>query len=83
VITAVVLGGTSLAGGQGNLFGTFLGVMILSALLNGMKLQSTSTELQNITQGLVLLLAVGIDQLRQGKLRFGLGRLRKKPSAGD
>ena len=74
VITAVVLGGTSLAGGKGNLFGTFLGVIILSALLNGMKLQSTSTELQNIAQGLVLLLAVGIDQVRQGQLRFGFGK---------
>jgi ribose transport system permease protein len=71
VITAIVLGGTSLAGGQGNLLGTFLGVLILSALLNGMKLQSTSTELQNIAQGLVLLLAVGIDQIRQGKISFG------------
>lgn len=70
VITAVVLGGTSLAGGQGNLVGTFLGVLILSSLLNGMKLQSTSTELQNIVQGLVLLLAVGIDQVRNGSLRL-------------
>ena len=71
VITAIVLGGTSLVGGQGNLLGTFLGVLILSALLNGMKLQSTSTELQNIAQGLVLLLAVGTDQIRQGKISFG------------
>lgn len=70
VITAVVLGGTSLAGGQGNLLGTFLGVLILSSLLNGMKLQSTSTELQNIVQGLVLLLAVAIDQVRNGNLQF-------------
>jgi ribose/xylose/arabinose/galactoside ABC-type transport system permease subunit len=75
VITAVVLGGTSLAGGQGNLVGTLLGVLILSSLLNGLKLQSVSTELQNIAQGLVLLLAVGIDQVRQGRIRFGLARL--------
>ena len=78
VITAIVLGGTSLAGGQGNLLGTFLGVLILSALLNGMKLQSTSTELQNIAQGLVLLLAVGIDQIRQGKISFGKRFARRK-----
>lgn len=78
VITAIVLGGTSLAGGQGNLLGTFLGVLILSALLNGMKLQSTSTELQNIAQGLVLLLAVGIDQIRQGKISFGKLFARRK-----
>ncbi|MBE0690368.1 MAG: ABC transporter permease [Anaerolineae bacterium] len=74
VITAVVLGGTSLAGGQGNLFGTLLGVLILSSLLNGLKLQSVSTELQNIAQGFVLLLAVGIDQVRQGKIDLGLWR---------
>jgi len=80
VITAVVLGGTSLAGGQGNLGGTLLGVMILSSLLNGMKLQSTSTELQNIAQGLVLLLAVGIDQVRQGKLRVRFTKVRGKDS---
>lgn len=71
VITAVILGGTSLAGGKGNLVGTFLGVLILSSVLNGMKLQSTSTELQNIVQGLVLLLAVGIDQVRNGNVRLG------------
>lgn len=75
VITAVVLGGTSLAGGQGNLFGTFLGVMILSALLNGLNLQSVSTEWQNITQGFVLLIAVGIDQIRLGKITIGLNTL--------
>lgn len=69
-ITAVILGGTSLAGGQGRLIGTLLGVLILSGLLNGLKLQSVSTELQNIAQGIVLLLAVGIDQVRQGKIRL-------------
>jgi ribose transport system permease protein len=84
VITAVVLGGTSLAGGQGNLFGTLLGVLILSSLLNGLKLQSVSTEMQNIAQGLVLLLAVGIDQVRQGKIRLGLIRLfRRSRRQGD
>lgn len=65
VITAAVLGGISLAGGKGTLIGTTLGVLILSALLNGMKLLSTSTDAQNIALGLVLLLAVGLDQLRQ------------------
>ncbi|NWG17489.1 MAG: ABC transporter permease [Chloroflexi bacterium] len=77
VITAVVLGGTSLSGGQGNLFGTLLGVLIIGALLNGLKLQSVSTEMQNIAQGLVLMLAVAIDQVRQGRVMFGLGTLRR------
>jgi ribose/xylose/arabinose/galactoside ABC-type transport system permease subunit len=75
VITAVVLGGTSLAGGQGNLVGTLLGVLVLSSLLNGLKLQSVSTEMQNIAQGFVLLLAVGIDQIRQGKIQIPIRRV--------
>ncbi|MEO0562391.1 MAG: ABC transporter permease, partial [Chloroflexota bacterium] len=77
VITAVVLGGTSLAGGKGSLLGTLLGVMILSTLLNGLNLQSVSTEYQNIAQGLVLLIAVLIDQIRLGNVKVGIGQLRK------
>jgi ribose/xylose/arabinose/galactoside ABC-type transport system permease subunit len=70
VITAAVLGGISLAGGKGSLIGTTLGVLILSSLLNGMKLLSTSTDAQNIVLGLVLLLAVGLDQVRQRNINL-------------
>ncbi len=78
VITAVILGGTSLAGGKGNLVGTFLGVMILSALLNGLRLQSTSTDLQNIIQGLVLLAAVGFEQIRTGNVNLDIRKIFSK-----
>jgi len=78
VITAVVLGGTSLAGGKGSLLGTLLGVMILSTLLNGLNLQSVSTEYQNIAQGLVLLIAVLIDQIRLGNVKIGIEQIRKR-----
>lgn len=71
VIAAVVLGGTSLAGGKGTILGTFIGVLILATLNNGMRLLSLSTDYQQIIQGAVLLLAVGLDQLRIG----GIGRL--------
>jgi ribose transport system permease protein len=77
VITAVVLGGTSLAGGKGSLVGTLLGVLILSTLLNGLNLQSVSTEYQNIAQGLVLLIAVLLDQVRLGNVDVGIGRVRR------
>lgn len=70
VITAVVLGGVSLAGGKGSLIGTVLGVLILSTLLNGLKLMGTSTDFQNIAQGVVLLLAVGFDQLRARNIQW-------------
>jgi ribose/xylose/arabinose/galactoside ABC-type transport system permease subunit len=71
VITAVVLGGVSLSGGKGTLIGTALGVLILSTLLNGMRLQSISTDYQNIAQGVVLALAVGLDQLRLRNIQWG------------
>jgi ribose transport system permease protein len=76
VIAAVVLGGTSLAGGKGTILGTFFGVLILATLNNGMRLLSLSTDYQQIIQGAVLLLAVGLDQLRIG----GTGRLMRADS---
>jgi ribose transport system permease protein len=68
VIAAVVLGGTSLAGGKGTILGTLIGVLILATLNNGMSLLSLSTDYQQIIQGAVLLLAVGLDQLRYGSV---------------
>jgi ribose transport system permease protein len=76
VIAAVVLGGTSLAGGKGTLLGTFLGVLILGTLNNGMTLLSLSSDYQQIVQGFVLLLAVAIDQIRLGAVDIAV--LRKK-----
>ena len=63
VIAAVILGGTSLAGGKGTIVGTLIGVLILGTLTNGMILLGVSSYYQQIAQGLVLLLAVGLDQL--------------------
>ena len=70
MIAAVILGGTSLAGGKGTILGTLIGVLILGTLNNGMVLLSVSAYYQQIAQGLVLLLAVGLDQFRLG----GIGR---------
>lgn len=64
VIAAVILGGTSLAGGRGSVWGTLLAVLILGTLNNGLVLLNVSSFWQSVTQGLVLLLAVGLDQLR-------------------
>ncbi len=68
VIAAVILGGTSLSGGKGAIAGTLLGVLILGTLNNGLTLLNVSSYYQEIARGLVLLLAVALDQLR---LRFG------------
>ena len=68
VVAAIILGGTSLTGGKGNLFGTLLGVLILGTLDNAMTLLSVSAYYQQIALGILLLLAVGLDQLRVGNL---------------
>lgn len=68
VIAAVVLGGTSLAGGKGTLLGTLLGVLILGTLNNGMTLLSLPSDSQQIVQGAVLLLAIAVDQFRLGNI---------------
>jgi ribose/xylose/arabinose/galactoside ABC-type transport system permease subunit len=67
VITAILLGGTSLAGGQGSVVRTALGVLIIGVLNNGMVLLSVPTFYQIIANGMLLLMAVIIDQLQKGR----------------
>ena len=64
VISAVILGGTSLTGGKGMLFGTLVGVFILRTLDSGLVLTGVSSYWQEFARGAVLLLAVGFDQFR-------------------
>ena len=71
VITAVILGGASLYGGRGRLLGTFLGLMFLSALLNGLILSGVSPFYQKIASGSSLILAVLFDEWRRRRLARG------------
>lgn len=64
VVTAVILGGASLAGGRGTITGTVLGVFILGVLNNGLTLMNIDSFWQQVAQGVLLLIAVGFDQLR-------------------
>ncbi|WP_456694978.1 ABC transporter permease [Aeromicrobium sp. P5_D10] len=68
-ITAVVLGGGSLAGGSGTVLGTMIGVLVLGTFQNGLTIKQIDPFYQQIATGLVLLLAVAFSQLRQGKQR--------------
>ncbi len=64
-IAAVVIGGASLSGGSGTIIGTVIGAFIMSTLRNGLNMLNVSGFWQQVTIGLVVLLAVFIDQRRK------------------
>jgi ribose transport system permease protein len=61
-IAAVVLGGTSLAGGKGSIVGTLIGVLIIGTLNNGLNLLDVSSFYQLVVKGLVILFAILLDR---------------------
>jgi rhamnose transport system permease protein len=63
-ITAVVLGGTSVFGGRGTIWGTVLGLFAISVLQNGLRLAALPSELTGVLTGVVLLLTIGLGRLR-------------------
>jgi ribose/xylose/arabinose/galactoside ABC-type transport system permease subunit len=64
-IAAVVVGGTSLMGGQGSILGTFFGALLIGLLYNAMNLIHVDSYLQKVVLGVVILLAVVLDELRK------------------
>jgi len=71
VIAAVVIGGTSLFGGVGNILGTVIGVLLIGVLRNGLVLLNVSSFVQMIVIGLVLVAAVAFDQFATRGRRTG------------
>ena len=71
VIAAVVVGGTSLAGGEGHIFGTLIGALIIGVIRNGMNLMNVEPYTQKVMLGLVILGAVLLDMLKRRQWRFG------------
>jgi ribose transport system permease protein len=69
VIAAVIVGGTSLAGGKGNISGTIIGVMLIGILSNGLTLLNVDSYYQMVIKGAIIILAVLIDSL--GRRRKG------------
>ena len=65
VIAAVVVGGTSLSGGRGKVFGTLIGAFIIAVIQNGMNLTGVQSYTQKVVLGLVLLAAVLLDMLKK------------------
>lgn len=67
VIAAAVVGGTSLSGGEGRIFGTLIGAFIIAVIRNGMNLMNVESYTQKVVLGLVILGAVLLDMLRRRK----------------
>ena len=74
-IAAAVIGGVSLSGGIGSMFGPIIGAFLLGAVLLGLTLQGVPQFVQQIITGVILLAAVGYDRLlllrRQRRLAIG------------
>jgi ribose transport system permease protein len=68
VIAAVIVGGTSLMGGEGKVLGTLIGAFIIAVIRNGMNQMGVPPNPQMIVMGAVILLAVLIDQIRKGNV---------------
>ena len=69
IIAAVVIGGASLNGGRGTILGTIIGTLLISFLRNGCTLLGISTNVQLIVIGIIIIVAVSVDQLARGKAR--------------
>ncbi len=69
VIAAVVVGGTSLAGGRGTIYGTLIGAFIIAVIRNGMNLTDVESFTQLVILGIVILAAVTLDKLKETILK--------------
>ena len=64
-IAAVTVGGVSIVGGRGNIIGAVIGVLIISAIHNGLNILGIHSAFQNIVKGVIIIIAVSIDYLRR------------------
>jgi ribose transport system permease protein len=70
-IAAVIIGGTSLLGGRGTILGTLIGALIMSVLINGLRIMAVQSEWQTVVVGAVVLIAVFADNLRKRRSEGG------------
>ena len=66
-IAAVVIGGTSLSGGEGSMLGTVIGAFVMTTLTNGLRILSVPQEWQTIVSGIIVIGAVYMDIVRRNK----------------
>ena len=66
-IAATVIGGTSMTGGVGTVGGTFIGILIIGVITNGLNLMGINSFWQDVFKGIIILAAVVIDIVRKKK----------------
>lgn len=71
IMASVIIGGASVGGGSGSLFGSFLGTLLIAVIKNGLVLMQVSSYWQNLVFGLILVLALYIDKMRRSKTGGG------------
>lgn len=62
VISALLIGGVSLSGGEGSIMGTFLGILLMALISNGLTLFAIDSNLQNVLIGLIMVISVAVDE---------------------
>jgi ribose transport system permease protein len=65
VITATIIGGASLNGGEGSVFGAFLGALFMGMVANALNLLGVDAYWQNLVTGLILIIAVLLDVINE------------------
>jgi ribose transport system permease protein len=83
-IAAAVVGGASLSGGRGNVLASLFGALTINVVQNALNLHAVPSSIQNITLGLIIIMAVGIDMWRHelGTFLLHLFRSEKKGTPG-
>jgi ribose/xylose/arabinose/galactoside ABC-type transport system permease subunit len=74
VIASVVIGGTSLFGGIGTIFGTVVGTLLIGVVLNGLVLNNVSSYVQQVIIGVIIVLAVAFDTFAKSRRRRAWGQ---------
>ena len=68
-IAAVVIGGTSMSGGVGTVGGTFIGILIIGVITNGLNLMGINSFWQGVFKGIIIMVAVVIDVFKKSRSR--------------
>lgn len=71
IMASVIIGGASVGGGSGSLFGSFLGTVLIAVIKNGLVLMQVSSYWQNLVFGLILVLSLYIDKARRARTGGG------------